>query len=98
MDQAILKNKEDSATAILEKLTHALGKRKKSSQSASKRQKVIGGEPEPQLFDPSLDREDKDEYKFDAPEVISKYLEQHFRKGLAKEEKTAMLKKHPKPN
>ena len=53
---------------------------------------------EAHLFNPSLDREDKDKYKFDVPEVISKYLEQHFRKGLAKEEWTAMLKKHPKPN
>ena len=91
-------SEEDSTVAILEKLTYALGKRKKSSQSASKRQKPVGGEAESQLFDPSLDREDKDEYKFDAPEVIGRYLEQHFRKGLAKEERTAMLKKHPKPN
>ena len=30
--------------------------------------------------------------------MIGKYLEQHFRKGLAKEERTAMLKRHPKPN
>ena len=90
---------EDAATAILEKLSRALGKRKrkKSSQSARKLQKLDGGE-EPQLFDPSLDREDKDEYKFDVPEVIGRYLEQHFRKGLAKEERTAMLKRHPKPN
>jgi hypothetical protein len=89
---------EDSDTDIIEKLTHALRKRKKSSKSASKRQKVSGSETEPLLFDPSLDKEDKDEYKFDAPEVIGQYLEQHFRKGLAKEERTAMLKRHPKPN
>ena len=30
--------------------------------------------------------------------MIGKYLEQHFQKGLAKEERTTMLKKHPKPN
>ena len=89
---------EDSAAAIIEKLSHALRKRKKSSKSASKRQKLTGKETEPQLFDPSLDKEDKDEYKFDVPEVIGQYLEQHFRKGLAKEELTAMLKRHPKPN
>ena len=89
---------EDSAAAIIEKLSHALRKRKKSSKSASKRQKLTGKEKEPQLFDPSLDKEDKDEYKFDVPEVIGQYLEQHFRKGLAKEERTAMLKRHPKPN
>ena len=90
---------EDATTAILEKLSHTLGKRKrkKSSQSARKLQKLDVGE-DPQLFDPSLDREDKDEYKFDVPEVIGKYLEQHFRKGLSKEERTAMLKRHPKPN
>ena len=90
---------EDAATAILEKLSLALGKRKrkKSFQSAHKLQKLDGGE-QPQPFDPSLDREDKDEYKFDVPEVISKYLEQHFQKELAKEERTAMLKRHPKPN
>ena len=90
---------EDAATAILEKLSLALGKRKrkKSSQLACKLQKLDGGE-QPQLFDPSLDREDKDEYKFNVPEVIGKYLEQQFWKGLAKEERTAMLKRHPKPN
>ena len=87
-----------AAAAIIEKLTHALRKRKKSSKSTSKRQKLTGSATEPQLFDPSLDKEDKDEYKFDVPEVIGQYLEQHFRKGLAKEERTAMLKRHPKPN
>ena len=88
---------QDTATIIVEKICHALGKRKKSTLTASKRQKEGEGE-EPRLFDPSLDREDKDEYKFDPPKVVTKYLEQHFRKGLAKDERTAMLKKHPKPN
>lgn len=90
---------DDAATAFLEKLSHALGKRKskKTSGSAQKKQRVTEGE-EPLLFNPSLDREDKDEYKFEVPEVMGKYLEQHFRKGLSKEERTAMLKRHPKPN
>ena len=92
-------NDDSSASVILEKLNLALGKRKKTSPPAqnSKRQR-LSETAEPMLFDPSLDKEDKDEYKFEAPKVINTYLEQHFRKGLAKEERTAMLKKHPKPN
>ena len=50
------------------------------------------------MFDPSLDKGDKDEYKFDVLEVIGQYLEQHLWKELAKDEQTAMLKRHPKPN
>ena len=67
---------QDTATTIVEKICHA---RKKSTLTASKRQKE--GEGKLKLFDPSLDREDKDEYKFDPPKVITKFLEQHFRKG-----------------
>lgn len=92
---------EDAASEILLKLTHALGKRKKkkkSSPSSRKEQKLSDTDVEPRLFDPSLDREDKEEFKFSAPDVVGSYLEQHFRKGLAKEERTAMLKKHPKPD
>ena len=98
-DSNVEESEEDAATAILETISHALGKRKSKSKSqpVRKRQQIAESE-EPQLFDPSLDREDKDEYKVEVPEVIGKYLEQHFRKGLAKEERTAMLKRHPKPN
>ena len=48
---------DDAATAFLEKLSHALGKRKskKTSGSARKKQGVTEGE-EPLLFNPSLDR------------------------------------------
>ena len=55
---------DDAAIAFLEKLSHALGKRKskKTSGSARKKQRVTEGE-ESQLFNPSLDRADKDEYK-----------------------------------
>ena len=44
----------------------------------------------------SLDREDKEEFRFKAPGPIGPYLEQHLRRGLSKEERTAMLRKHPK--
>ena len=53
---------------------------------------------EDEQFDPSLAHEDRDEYKVDVAPRIQKYLNRHFRKGLSKEERTAMLKKHPKPN
>ena len=53
---------------------------------------------EPQLFDPSLDREDKEEFRFEALGPIGPYLEEHLRRGLSKEERTAMLRKHPKPD
>ena len=49
-------------------------------------------------FDPSLEHEDRDEYRVDVAPRIQKYLNRHFRKGLTKEERTAMLKKHPKAN
>ena len=45
-----------------------------------------------------MEHEDRDEYRVDVPPRIQKYLNRHFRKGLTKEERTAMLKKHPKPN
>ena len=50
------------------------------------------------FFDPSLEQEDRDEFRVDVPQGIEKYLNRHFRKSLTKEERTAMLKKHPKPN
>ena len=55
-------------------------------------------EEQPELFDPSLEHEDRDEYRVDVPQTIQKYINRHFCKGLTKEERTAMLKKHPKPN
>ena len=51
-----------------------------------------------QPFDPTLDREDKEDFRFTAPKQITEYLEKHFRRGLSKEERTAMLKRHPKPD
>ena len=48
-------------------------------------------------FDPSLNKEDKEEFKFEAPDPVNFYLEKHFRQSLFKEERTAMLRKHPKP-
>ena len=55
-----------------------------------------GSSVAPQVFDPSLDKEDREEFKFEAPAQVGSYLEQHFRKSLSKEERTAMLRKHPK--
>ena len=49
-------------------------------------------------FDPSLDREDKEEFRCDVPDAVGQYLEKHFRRALSKEERTAMLRKHPKPD
>lgn len=49
-------------------------------------------------FNPTLEQEDKDEFRMDVPRPVGKYVNRHFRKGLTKEERTAMLKKHPKPN
>ena len=51
---------------------------------------------EPQLFHPSLDWEDKEEFKFEAPNEVGSYLEQHFKRNLTKEQLN-MLRKHPKP-
>ena len=48
---------------------------------------------EPQLFHPSLNREDK-EFKFEAPDQLGSYLEQH----LKTKEQLRMLRKHPKPD
>ena len=49
-------------------------------------------------FDPSLDKEDREEFKFVVPSTVGTYLEKHFRRALSKEERTAMLRKHPKPD
>ena len=50
------------------------------------------------MFNPALEKEDKEEFRFDAPTVVEKYLEEHFRKSLSKEQRTAMLRRHPKPD
>ena len=40
-----------------------------------------------QLFDPTLDRKDKEDFRFTEPkQIITEYLEKHFRRGLSKEE------------
>ena len=50
------------------------------------------------LFDPVMAGTGEDEYHFTPPEVVSNYLERHFRRGLSKKECSAMLKKDPKSN
>ena len=49
-------------------------------------------------FNPELEKEDKEEFKTKVPKTVGKYLEKHFRRSLSKEERTAMLKKYPKPD
>ena len=47
-------------------------------------------------FDPSRERDDKEEFKVKVPHIIGKYMDKHFRQPLPKEGQTAMLKKHSK--
>ena len=47
-------------------------------------------------FDPSI--EETEEFRFTAPKVVNSYREKHFRRTLSKEERTAMLRVHPKPD
>ena len=96
---------DNTASRILQTIAQVLGKRGEGADSpASKRQRLeeandtISELQEPQVFDPSLDREDKEEFRFEAPDRVGSYLEQHFRRSLSKEERTAMLRKHPKPD
>ena len=49
-------------------------------------------------FNPELEKQDKEEFKTKVLKSVGKYLEKHFRRSLSKEERTAMLKKHPKPD
>ena len=67
-----------------------LAKKSKTSSSAS--------ESEDESFDPTLEWEDKDDFKVKVPRPIEKYFDKHFRRSLSKEERTAMLKRHPKPD
>ena len=50
------------------------------------------------LFDPVIAGSEEDEYHFTPPKVVCDYLEKHFRCGLIKRERKAMLKADPKPN
>ena len=47
-------------------------------------------------FDPSKKKE-TEEFRFKAPKVVNSYMEKHFQRTLSKEERTAMLRVHPKP-
>ena len=67
-----------------------LGKREEGADPpASKRQRLeeandtISELQEPQVFDPSLDREDKEEFRFEASDRVGSYLEQHFQRSLS---------------
>ena len=50
------------------------------------------------LFDPVMAGTEEDEYHFTPPGVVNDYLERHFRRSLRKKERTAMLKRDPKPS
>ena len=50
------------------------------------------------LFDPVMAGTEEDECHFTPPEVVNDYLERHFRRSLSKKERTAMLKRDPKPS
>ena len=67
---------------------------------SSKRTKTASDQSsdEEEYFDPTLEREDREEFKVKVPKKIQKYVEKHFRRSLSKEERTAMLRKHPKPD
>ena len=67
-------------------------KPKVSPQSSS------ASESEDESFDPTLEREDKDDFKVKVPRTVERYIDKHFRRSLSKEERTAMLKRHPKPD
>lgn len=84
---------------------HMEGTRKRKSETAAltpsaKKSKTSSSasESEDESFDPTLEREDKDDFKVKVPRPIEKYFDKHFRRSLSKEERTAMLKRHPKPD
>ena len=52
-------------------------------------------ESEDESFDPTLEREDKDDFKVKVLRTIEKYIDKHFHRSLSKEERTAMLRRHP---
>ena len=41
---------------------------------------------EDESFNPTLEREDKDDFKVTVPKAIGKYVEKHFCRPLSKEE------------
>ena len=52
---------------------------------------AVSSDSEGEGFDPTLEREDKEEFKVKIPKPIQKYLEKHFRRSLSKEARTAVL-------
>ena len=84
-----LTRKRKAATGAL---TPPAKRAKVSPQSSS------ASESEDESFDPTLETEDKDHFKVKVPKTIEKYIDKHFRRSLSKEERTAMLKRHPKPD
>ena len=55
-------------------------------------------EEEWHCFNPEMEREDKEEFKMQVSKTVRKYVEKHFLRSLSKVERTAMLKRHPKPD
>ena len=43
-------------------------------------------------------REDREEFKMKVSKTVRKYVEKHFRRSLSKDERTAVPKRHPKPD
>ena len=92
----------NSAWRILEEITHYQYAGEGTVSPSTKWQWLDDSESdthseehsvEPQLFHPSLNREDK-EFKFEAPDQLGSYLEQHPRT----KEQLRMLRKHTKPD
>ena len=68
------------------------------STTFHKRRKLEAGNKDlTSPFDPSKEKE-TEEFRFRAPNVVNSYMEKHFRRTLSKEERTAMLRVHPKPD
>ena len=98
---------EHSCTAILRKRERI--RQTESSDSSSedeslqpttsrKRRKLeVGNKDLTTPFDPSKEKE-AEEFRFRAPNVVNSYMEKHFRRTVSKEERTAMLSVHPKPD
>ena len=55
-------------------------------------------EEEWHCFNPEMEREDKEEFRMQVSKTVRKYIEKHFCRSLSKQERTAMLKRHPKPD
>ena len=97
---------DTTASSVVQRIARVLSRRDAGAITpAPKRQRLLDSDSDScsdvqsvvhQAFNPSLDREDKEEFKFEPPDCVQQYLEQHFRKSLSKEERTAMLRKHPK--